>query len=93
MKGDGMKITLSKLKKYADTMGATVEDQRIGMSHMCKVIAPKGKKFYCDSIHILVEDVYIPWKPDYEELYRRMSLGLEDCDDPICEWCHSELYE
>lgn len=85
--------TLVQLKKAADKIGATVEDQRIGMSHMCEVFSPKGKRFFCDSIHILVDDAYIPWKPDYAELLRRMEMGLEDCDDMECEWCHPELYE
>jgi hypothetical protein len=84
-------LSLRKLKILCDEIGATVEDQKIGMSHMCEVFSPKGKKFSCDGIHILCSDSYIPWKPDYKDLIKRINFGLEDCDDgPDCEWCYPE---
>lgn len=83
-------MTLRKLKTLAASMGATVEDQKIGLAHCCEVFSPKGKMFSCDSIHILVDETHQPWKPDYSELMRRMSYGLDDCEDPECEWCNPD---
>jgi len=83
-------MSLKKLKLAASKIGAKIEDDKIGKTHECCVFSPQGKMFSCDSIHILVDSVFIPWKPDYKELQRRMEVGLEDCTDAECEWCYPE---
>lgn len=80
--------TLRQLKAEAKRLGAEVNDEKIGYSHMCEVIAPAGKFWSEGDTHIMVSDCYQPWKPDYEDLLSRMGYGVEDCTDPDCDWCH-----
>jgi hypothetical protein len=82
--------TLAQVKKIAEAMGATVEDQKIGNSHSCEILAPKGKMFGEGSTHILVDCAYTPWKPDYADLLSRLKYGMIDCNDPECEWCNPD---
>lgn len=83
--------TLRKLKIKCAEIGASVEDEKIGNSHTCEVFSPRGKRFACGSLHILVEAAYRPWKPDYADLIDRVGYGLEDCDEgDDCEWCNPE---
>lgn len=81
--------TLKDVKKFALTINAKVEDDKIGHSHECRVEAPKGYIWKCADIHELVADAYIPWKPDYNDIIKRMKYGVEICKDPECEWCNS----
>lgn len=87
-----MTVTLRQLKAAAKKIGATVEDDKIGLTHECRVEAPKGH-VWNDGVHEFVDQAYIPWKPDYGDLLSRMSYGFSKCEDPVCEWCHPELYE
>jgi hypothetical protein len=86
--GDTAMTTLSKLKKEAAKIGATVEQDRIGDTLNTEVFSPSGFRFASDSTHIFVDCVYVPWKPDYADLLNRISYGLEPCEDAQCEWCH-----
>jgi uncharacterized protein YcsI (UPF0317 family) len=82
---------LRKVRAAARKIGATVQDDRIGHSHTCRVEAPSGMIWSCGDLHELVDDTNQPWKPDYEDVLARMSYGVEPCplgDD--CEWCHPE---
>lgn len=82
--------TLAKVKRAAAALGATVEDSKEGHTHECTVEAPHRHIWKSDDIHMLIDACYRPWKPDYADLLRRMSYGLEPCTDPDCDWCNSE---
>lgn len=81
--------TLKQVKALAATLGASVEDERCGNFHECRVEAPHRKRWKCDGIHELVDSTNRPWKPDYADMLDRMNFGVEDCTDPECEWCES----
>ncbi len=81
--------TLKKVRALALTLGAKVEDEKIGYSHCCRVEAPHRKFWAEGGVHELVDDTNRPWKPDYQDLLNRMNHGLEDCVGP-CEWCDEE---
>lgn len=82
--------TLKEVKAYAKSIGAEIVDDKIGSTHECTAEAPKGKIWACDDIHMLVDCSYIPFKPDYEDLLKRMKYGLNVCADSECEWCNPE---
>jgi len=80
--------TLKDVRALAAKLGATVEDEKTGHHHCCRVEAPRGKVWAADSLHEFVDDTNRPWKPDYADLLARMGYGLEDCPaGPECEWC------
>ena len=81
--------TLAKVRALAKQLGATVEDEKIGNHHECRVEAPHRKKWSEGDVHELLDSANRPWKPDYEDLISRMNYGLEDCVGP-CEWCDGE---
>lgn len=83
--------TLAKVKALAAALGATVEDDKIGNTHECRVEAPRGKRWKCSEIHELIDSSYRPWKPDYADVLDRMNYGIEDCPDADCEWCSPEV--
>lgn len=81
--------TLAKVRAAAAKLGATVEDEKVGHSHSCRVEAPHGKIWAEGDVHELVDDANRPWKPDYADLLSRMAYGLEDCPAGAdCEWCN-----
>jgi len=83
--------TLRKLKAAAAKVGATVEKGTYGMTICVEVFAPQGKVFAeGGGTHIMVDDTYVGFKPDYDDLLSRLSYGLEDCEDPDCEWCYPD---
>lgn len=84
--------TLKDVRAAAAKIGATVEDDKIGISHECRVEAPKGHVWSGDTIHEFVASGYTAkgQGPDYTDLLDRMSFGCEPCTDPECEWCHPE---
>lgn len=81
---------LKTIKRLAAAIGATVEDEKSGHTHECRVEAPKGMFWKEGDVHELVDAAYKPWKPDYADLLSRMNYGLETCTDPNCDWCHTE---
>lgn len=86
-----MTATLRNVRQRAKELGATVEDDKIGHTHECRVEAPHRKVWAEGHVHEMVDGAFIPWKPDYADLLSRMAYGLEDCDDPECEWCTARL--
>ena len=81
--------TLREVKTVASFLGATVEDDKSGQTHECRVEAPHRKRWKCCDIHELIACTNRPWKPDYADLIERMAYGLEDCVGD-CEWCDEE---
>lgn len=82
--------SLKKLRNAALKIGATVEDEKIGDSHSCRVEAPLGYVWVSDNLHEFVDSSWKPWKPDYADLLSRVSYGIKPC--PLgenCEWCNS----
>lgn len=79
--------TLAAVRKLAAKLGANVEDDKAGNTHECRVEAPHRKKWACRGVHEMVDASFKPWKPDYADMLENMKFGLEDCDDPKCEWC------
>ena len=78
--------TLSQLKKAAQKVGATVTKERIGLSTTCRVEAPY-RMIWCEGfVHQMVDEVYTG-PNDYADLISRMEYGLQQCDDPECDWC------
>lgn len=87
---EGNKVSLQKVKQLAHKLGATVEDDKCGHTHECRVEAPKGKIWSSDFIHELIDSTNRPWRPDYNSLLSRMNYGVENCPDLECEWCNPE---
>jgi len=81
--------TLKQVKALAKQMGATVEDDKCGSTHECRVQSPHRKHWAEGDVHELIANAYIPWKPDYADVLERMSYGLADCVGD-CEWCDGE---
>lgn len=83
----------TKAKALAKKLGAEVENNSNGEQYVYDILAPKGKIWSCNLIHCLVGNCFKGDPKWYEEvwkdLYERMSYGLEECDDPDCEWCHA----
>jgi hypothetical protein len=79
---------LKDVKLLAKSYGATCEESRAGNTVEVSVIAPKGRYWREGSVHELIECVYLPWKPDYDDIISRMNHGTEECIDPDCDWCH-----
>jgi hypothetical protein len=85
-----MAATLKDVRAMAKVLGAKVEDDKCGNTHECRVEAPHRKRWMCRGVHELVDSTNRPWKPDYADLIDCMEYGLEDCEDPDCEWCNPE---
>lgn len=83
-----MTVTLKDVRKLAKQLGATVEDDKIGNTHECRVEAPHRKRWACRGVHEMVDSSFLPWKPDYADVLDGMKFGLEDCTDPDCDWCN-----
>jgi hypothetical protein len=81
--------TLRQVKALAKTLGAKVEDDKVGNTHECRVEAPHRKHWAEGTVHELIDAAYIPWKPDYADVLSRMGHGLEDCIGH-CEWCDGD---
>jgi hypothetical protein len=82
--------TLRQVKAAALKIGANVDDHKSGNCHTCTVEAPHRKKWACRGVHEMVDETNQPWKPDYADMLDNMNFGLEDCEDPDCEWCNEE---
>lgn len=84
--------TLKAVRAAAAKIGAIVEDDKIGISHECRVEAPRGRVWSADTIHELVASGYTAkgQGPDYVDLLDRMAYGVEPCTNSECEWCHPE---
>ena len=78
--------TLRQVKAMAKKLGAKVEDEKSGHTHVCRVEAPHRRRLAEGDVHELVDGAYQPWKPDYKYILDRMNHGLEDCIGH-CEWC------
>jgi len=87
-----MAKTLKDVRRLAKQLGATVEDEKIGNAHECRVEAPHRKRWSCCDIHELISSVNRPWKPDYDDVLDRMNHGLEDCIGD-CDWCDGDEEE
>jgi hypothetical protein len=81
--------TLRQVKTLAARLGATVEDEKIGHHHECRVQSPHRKHWKALGVHEMIADCYQPWKPDYADLIDSMNYGLDDCVGE-CEWCDDE---
>jgi hypothetical protein len=84
--------TLADVRRRAAELGCIVEEDKCGNTHECRVRVPDGKRFVCSELHEFVDCTNKPWKPDYADLLDRLADGIEDCPDPECDWCNSELY-
>lgn len=85
--------TLPGLKKFANRLGAAVEDDSSGRYKTFQVIAPDGKTWACDpGLHMLkVEFIYGDSEGMFEAIcdaIERMTYGLEDCPLKDCEFCN-----
>jgi hypothetical protein len=52
------------------------------------VDSPVGKVFKATGTHTITDSWHRGFKPDYADIFERMSDGLEDCEDPECDNCH-----
>lgn len=92
-----MKPTMANLRRYAERIGATIDESSIDFGHIC-VDAPRGQVWMCDRIHGLAVHWETDsagracpkeWKDDaIEDVIDRMEYGLEDCTDADCEICN-----
>lgn len=78
--------------KRVNELGCTVDEDSI---YSFLVDCPKGKVFKGEGLHTLVGHFMNTsgqsWKAEvYADAIQRMSMGLEDCDDPECDYCHGE---
>lgn len=87
---NGTSTTLADVKKAAAKIGAKVEDDKSGNHHCLRVEAPFRKKWACRDVHEMVDETNRPWKPDYADMLDNMNFGLDDCEDPDCEWCNPD---
>lgn len=86
-----MAATLKDAKKVAAKFQATLIDEKTGNVHCCRIEAPKGHIWAEGDVHELVDETNQPWKPDYDDLIKRMNYGVEKCPNlPDCEWCNSD---
>lgn len=85
-------FTVQTLKSKAKRFGATVTGDVVGIQASYNIDAPTGKVWAASSTHFLT--VY--WRTN-EEAYRnssivdaleRMEMGMVECDDEECEFCH-----
>jgi hypothetical protein len=84
--------TLAKLRKVAEPLGCIVVQDRAGETVECTVEAPAGFCFG-SGLHMFVDMVYLPWKPDYTDLIARVnSEGIEKCTVEGCDWCNDRNY-
>lgn len=91
-------LTLSDVKRAAAKFGGTVKREQQGRSIVIEVFAPPNKLWSADGIHsFLVErsefDTSVEYQEAYAALIRRISYGVDDCDDPECEYCHPPAEE
>lgn len=92
-----MQPTYANLKRLAETMGATIDENQIDYGHIY-VDAPAGKVWDAADVHGLA----VHWVTDsagraesaaekreaIADVMDRMSYGLGDCDDAECDVCH-----
>ena len=86
-------LTFSDVKRAAAKFGGTVKREQQGRSIVIEVFAPPNKLWSADGIHsLLVErsefDTSVEYQEAYAALIRRISYGVDDCDDPECEYCN-----
>jgi len=82
--------TMKDAKKVAKTLGANFAKEKMGMTITCRCTAPYRKMWISGGVHELVDDVYVGYENDYQDMIDRMNIGLEDCTDPQCDWCCEE---
>ena len=88
-------FTVKTLKAKAERLGATVEGGPVGRWYRYNIDSPAGKVWTCTGdTHCLV----VEWL-NGDEAFRnnaitdaleRMEMGLSDCDNPECDYCHPE---
>lgn len=94
------KVTAADLERVGQEMGVEVADKGDGW----EAESPSGKVFRANGIHFMVsacEYHEAPWpaKPkkvkgtDADtrlDMMERLEMGLDDCTDPVCDYCHPE---
>lgn len=89
------KLTLMTLRAAAKKLGAEVNGETIDNEACYTVDAPAGKVWETTGdVHMLT----VWWRTDepgfrdnaIADALERMELGLTDCDDPECDYCHPE---
>lgn len=82
--------TTAEVWKRARALGCDFEVLRRSPLD-CQVLAPQGKRFVDMGLHVLVGHEVHGTKAEAArvcaDLLERMSLGVEDCNDPSCDAC------
>ena len=90
---------LTFLRHKVEKLGGRVVDESSGHWKTYQIEAPAGKCWAASSTHVLC----VTWRKERtatrEEIARseaiidaihRVTLGVTDCDDPECDYCHPE---
>lgn len=84
-------MTLKAVQKVVASYGATMEIDRTGDSVTTLIAAPAGSVWLGAGVHELVDSVFKPFAPDWNDMLDRMSFGLGECPDGAdCEWCNHQ---
>ena len=76
---------VADLEALASSMGVEVNELSKGF----ELVAPQGKVFAANGCHCYV-DAGADWTPTVavvRQLKKVLAMGLEDCEDPDCDWC------
>ena len=83
--------TIPELRRLVESLGGTLEDDRVGSYTHLIADAPAGKVWTDSGTHSLVGDVVkgpASWLRDtIGYLQDRIEHGLADCTDTDCEVC------
>ncbi len=92
-----MKATVANLRRAVESLGGTLDENREGRYARFNCEAPIGKVWSCTGdLHMLV----VEWEQGDRTGWRetalsdgleRVAMGLTDCDDPDCDYCHNEV--
>lgn len=83
--------TRKQVEARLTQMGCTLDED----ASCFTVDAPEGKVFNSNGLHCYV----VPFKDGgidgvsrktetYDDILEMLGYGLDDCDDPNCEYCH-----
>lgn len=82
---------MKALRRTAKFLGATLTTESSGRSWVIKLEAPAGYVWFDGGIHELCGSCYLgnaAWRKDaIADMAERVSMGIERCQDPECEWC------
>lgn len=80
-----------KCVAIATGYGATVEREDIGHHITINIDLPVGKVWRSNSLHTVNCQTTIGFSVQaWNDLLEDMSMGVEDCEDPLCDICHPE---